>query len=106
MSTLTWDFSEIFFLYMAIPVAHGSSWTRGQNGTATVNLHHSHRCPPFSLLPELPKGKKGATIRGIEVAETGLSWLLEDYFGGGMLCILLTQLPSGASRNSSFLCVV
>ena len=26
----------------AIPVAHGSSWARGQIGAAAVSLHHSH----------------------------------------------------------------
>ena len=35
-------FPNLFFLFRATPVAHGSSQARGQNGAVAVGLHHSH----------------------------------------------------------------
>ena len=32
----------LFCLFMATPVADGSSWARGQIGAAATGLHHSH----------------------------------------------------------------
>ena len=32
----------LFLLFMAIPVAYGSSQARGQIGAAAASLHHSH----------------------------------------------------------------
>ena len=34
--------SPFFFLFMAAPVAYGSSRARGQIGAAAAGLHHSH----------------------------------------------------------------
>ena len=41
------------------------------------------------ILREVPKGKKGNTVRVIEVEMTRLPWLQEDC---PMLCVLPTQL--------------
>ena len=31
-----------FFLFMAVPVAYGSTWARSQIGAAAAGVHHSH----------------------------------------------------------------
>ena len=41
LQNLSEDNSLIFFLFMATPVACGSSWARGSIGAAAAGLHHS-----------------------------------------------------------------
>ena len=35
-------FFFFFLMFTVVPVPYGSSWARGQIGTAAVGLHHSH----------------------------------------------------------------
>ena len=36
------EYTVLFFLFMATPVAYGSSWTRGRFGATAASLHQSH----------------------------------------------------------------
>ena len=57
LSLCTFFFFLLFVLFMAVPVACGSSQARGLTGAATAGLHHSHsntgsepHLPPTPLL--------------------------------------------------------
>ena len=69
----------LFSLFRAIPVAYGSSQTRGQTGAVVASLHHSHsnagsemHLRPIAQLMAMPDPQP--TEQG-----QGLNWSLHGY---------------------------
>ena len=81
------------FLFMATPMAYGSSWARGQMGAAAAGLHHSHGNTRF-LTPCVRPGIEPASSRT-------LCWVLNplSHNGNSLMHFLISAFQKTMIQN-------